>query len=310
MKRLVFQVYAAAALGFLASILRDWCLVSYTEFSRDYFQLTYIAALGSSFAINAVTLDKMPSNIVTFLLYSLVSFCVLTTIQISELRLSTSQFFLIFLVQLFWLFGACIAKALITEKAVFLARSRETIASLFVLPAVIAKSSLTFTFMIPILLSTILYFYFSKLKGISVFLKTGRKVKLHFLLRAIFVTNFANSVILIWAMHTNRINDLLFGVDLSILVRFAVYAFQFLVMGSVVLTVHTPKVNKKYNIHMLSLILMIGFGGLFLSFEWPKTSIFFIPILAAISHYFGIVFLCNNGDEINTESELLKDQLK
>ena len=239
---------------------------------------------------------------ISFSVYLLISFCVLVAVQICDFWLSTNQFFLILLVQLLWLFGACISKALITEKAVFLARSREAIASIFVLPAGIAMSSLTFIFLLPILLSTALYFYFSKLKDISIFLKPTKRIKLYLSFRAIFLANFANSVNLIWAININKINDLMFGVDLSILVRFAVYFFQFLVMGSVAFTINTPKVNMKYNILILSLVLIIGFGGLLLSFRLPKSSIFYLPILAAISHYLAIIVLSNNGDEINTKN--------
>jgi hypothetical protein len=293
MKRILGFVYLAAGLGFLASIIRDWTLVKYTTFSKDYFQLIYTTALSANFAINALTLRSNKPTLKTFFFYVVFSFCILFFIQLTDFRLSWDNFILASVLQFLWLIGTCLSKALLEEKKIFIARIRDAFTSLLFMPVVLINSSFDYALIIPFLFSTLIYFILVINKEIKIFSYTSNKMSLFDFFLAIFITNFTNSVLLLWALYISRMHESFLGLDLSICVRFSLYVFQFLSLSALVLTISKPKIfidSNKYK-YVTKLAATFVLLGLFFSVLWPKNSVLFMPVFGVISHYSCLIIL-------------------
>lgn len=290
MGKLLISTYFAAGFSFLFTAIRDLTIISETTYAESFFEIIYFSSIASGFVINAITLNAHAPTL---------RFCVIATATSIGLVLITGSLYfykpldflaVVSLIIFLWIIGAIASRSLLVVGHVFIGRIREGVASLITIPLVLLGFDLLSTLIIAIFTSTCWLLWVSRNHTRSYFSHWGIKTKTP-QYEAIFITNLASMAMLSWALYFNQYSNDLFGQESTIAVRMAVYSFQAFSIGSVVMVTRMPNLAKE--IRRLS--LQVCFSSLALGFAVsivsPSFGVLLMPLLAALSHYSGVVYI-------------------
>ena len=101
---------------------------------------------------------------------------------------------------------------------------------------------------------------------------------------------------LIWAIIMNRSNELIYGYDSTPIVRFSMYIYQIITIGSVILIIFPDFMKKNENFVNLLFISMILLC-IFTFFTNSNLLFIIIPILLGICRYLAMIILNLNFKE-------------
>lgn len=287
-KNFIFSAYLAAALSFFLSIIRDYVLIKYTNFSQQFFEMIYFSSWFSLIVINLIMINLKPNLSYTILACLISSFTILLLgnfvflFEINFLILSM-------LVFNFWICGNIFSRALIKNNKIFLAKSRDTITSLFIIFLSLLGLKFYSVTIISLFSVTLLFLIFSR-QYYKDFVENKISISsfINFFLR-VLLTNFSGLIILIWAFYTNRSDEVIFGIDAYIVVRFSLYAYQFLIIGADIMIIFSAEVFKKkikfiklcyISLLIISILICIFFNSI---------SSFTLPLLIGVARYFEIL---------------------
>jgi|LakMenEpi03Aug12_release.lakeMendotaPanAssembly.Ray.scaffolds.fasta_scaffold389625_2 hypothetical protein len=291
------SAYLAAGLSFIISLLRDYLLIFHTNYSIEFFEIFYVVSLISTFTINSIMISFPPTK--RFLFWSLLlTMCILF--------ISVKFFFLfplnILLLSIFilvaWITGAVLSRSLIVKNKIFLGRSREIVSSFFFIILILLNFDLTLTIIIGLFLSLMWVGIVSWPYRSKYFSTSKIQIKFTSYLGIILISNLTGSIMLIWAILINRSNELIYGYDPTLIVRFSLYIYQGISIGSVILITFTHFFKKNRDIVNLLFFLIILLC-IFIIFANFNLSIIILPILLGIGHYLAMIILnLNFGEKI------------
>ena len=288
LRNFFFSAYGAATLAFFFSVTRDYVLVKYTNFAQQFFELIYFTSWFSLIVINLIMVNIKPNKLYIIISCLIASF---TIVLFGNFIYSFEVNFFILSVLVFnlWICGNIFSRVLILNKKIFLARSRDTITSILIIFLCFFSFKLNFVITLSLICVTLLFLILSKQYSGEYFeKKTSIENLIGFIMRAL-LTNFSGLFILIWAFYMNRSSEVVFGVDAHIAVRFTMYAYQFLNIGSIVMLMISPQsIKKNIKFFTLSYIVLIIISALTLVY-YNISAYFLLPFFLGIARYFEIL---------------------
>lgn len=298
MIRLIFSTYFAAGFSFISSVLRDWSIISSTGYATTFFELIYFASVASGFMINSITLDaKAPT----------IRFCIFLTalsvlaVDIVGLFWFDKSFYFLTLVSLIvflWIIGAIASRSLLVAGKIFYARIREGVASLIMVPLALLGVDLLPTIVIGVFLSTFWVLWLSR-QHISSYFSKSNQISYLETFKPVVVSNLATVCILSWAIYFNEYSSKIFGLDSTVVVRIALYFFQALSIGSVVLVAKMPLLAYRVGRSSLQYSILCLLIGVLFSAINSSLGVVVMPCLAALSHYASIIYLHRHRSSAN-----------
>ena len=244
MRNAVIAVYVAAAMSFLAGVLRDWQLVRHVAGYQQVFGAMYCVALAASFSVNAVTLghgfERHRLRFLALVALSLVLFVALARLwQAMDWRI----IWWVLPVPALYVVGALLARHLLDTGHVLLARLRDGAASLLMLVLLPLGLGLE-SFPLSVLTATVLF----ALLGARLVPRTpagsastpALALPPLAYVATIFYSNLAPVLVNAWAMWANALEGTLFGYPLPVVVRVALYFFQLGSLPSVLIVRWRP----------------------------------------------------------------------
>jgi hypothetical protein len=125
-----------------------------------------------------------------------------------------------------------------------------------------------------------------------------KKIKKNFIsdIYIILISNFTGSIMLIWAILMNRSDELIYGYDSTLIVRFSLYIYQIITIGSVVLIIFPDFLKKNENFIILVFISM-SLLCIFIIFTNFHLLFIAIPILLGIGRYLTMIIINLNFKE-------------
>lgn len=296
---LVISAYSVAALSFICMILRDFLILKFSEpeLSKVFFNMIYISSISSMICINFITLHSKAPKKIHVILLSIISLGVSVLLVKNEVDLVGGEYkkFLILsmIMVILWIFGAIIARGVLANGSIFLARSRELIASVVFMFIYIFMDDILTALVLSIFIATLLFLFLARNNcNFSFFNNTHDKNEFNFLLK-LFLTNISPLLFMFWALKSNAFTGYLWGVDSTLITRVSVYAYQALSIGVFVII----PLTKKFNMHfikvqtlvlMMPLLTLLSFGCMFLDQE---LQLVFVPLSLIVLHYSNIFYL-------------------
>ena len=291
--RSVLAAYGAAGVSFLMSLLRDYVVINFSVQSQLFFQLLYVASMAAGFGVNAIALGsgRLGGRALAFL-------AVLGVVLIGALlpAAARSAFVLAVLVAilLMWIAGAHWSRSLVEQGWIFTGRIREAVASIVLAGLVFAGLAIELSFVLGVAAGCIFAGLMSRhvqVTHASVVSDRAGKPKTSFkrLVQNILLTNVATSAITYWALVQTGHAGEVFGIEASTAVRFSMYVYQVLTIGSIVLVSATARFMRDRHV----IVLAFASGGLLLAgFFMPlPIGLFLLPLCAALLHYSVVLHL-------------------
>jgi hypothetical protein len=192
-----------------------------------------------------------------------------------------------------WILGAILSRSLIASKKIFLGRLRDAVSSFCFIILILLNFDLILTIIIGVFLSLIWVGIVSWPYRSKYFLKKeggGDNKKFTSDISLFFISNLAGSIMLFWAILTNRSDELIYGYEPTLITRISLYIYQVISIGSVVLMIF-PYFLKKYknfiNLLFFSMVLLCIFT-IILSLS---LSFIIVPISLGICRYLSMIIL-------------------
>lgn len=287
-RKFFFGAYGAAVLSFFISVTRDYVLVKYTNFAQQFFELIYFTSWFSLIVINLIMVNVKPNRLYIIISCLIASFAIVLfgnfiySFEINFLILSVLVFNL-------WICGNIFSRVLILNKKIFLARSRDAISSVFIIFLCLFSFKLNIVIISSLICVTLLFLILSRQYSKEYF-ENNISIEnlISFVMRAV-LTNFSGLIMLIWAFHMNRSDEVIFGFDAHIAVRFTMYVYQFLSIGSIVMVIFSPQsIKKNIKFFTLSYGVLLITSALTLIF-FNLLGYFLLPFFLAVARYFEIL---------------------
>lgn len=283
--------YGAAGISFLSSLVRDYAVINFSNQDKLFFQLLYIASMAAGFGVNAIALGSGALGKA-----ALATLCALGIIVIVVMlpMAETAPVTIALLVSilLLWIVGAQWSRTLMERGWVFCGRVREAVASMALAALVVLGLGIEPAFLSSVAAGTMFSWAMWRLTsapGHGPSVRVSSAVQIVNLTRSIVLTNVATFSITYWALVQSGMPGEVFGYAISTTVRFAMYFFQILTIGSVALV--SVKGLKTRRNHIRWLIL-VGGTCFVLSLLLPlPAALFFVPLFAALTHYGVVIFL-------------------
>ncbi|WP_341908095.1 hypothetical protein [Polaromonas sp. YR568] len=293
--KFLLAAYGAAGVSFLATLLRDYVVINFTQESKHFFQLLYIASMAAGFGVNAIaggsSLLRRPGLVVLFLVGLLV---ILVMVPTSQRTLFTVA--LLSSILLMWIAGAQWSRLLVERGWVFSGRVREGIASIVFTIFVFWGLGVELGFLLAsacgALFSWLICFKSSLKLPDSLPSSFPTRGEMEKLLRSVILTNVTTFSITYWALIQTAKQGEIFGYEISIAIRFAMYLYQVLTIGAIVLV--SLKGKMKLSEGWKLLVIAAGLIVVVSLFLPLKLAIFLIPFSAATLHYGAVLYLQKN----------------
>lgn len=292
--RFLLAAYGAAAISFLASLLRDYSVINFSNQDKQFFQLLYVASMAAGFGVNAIALGRGVLGKGALLVLALLGVVVIfALLPAPDADLNTVA--LLVSILLLWIAGARWSRALMEHGNVFSGRVREAISSVVLAGLVVAGLGVQMSFLMAVAAGTVFSWTMWRLARPTT-ADPGRSgnslVDIRNLIQNVFLTNIATFSITYWALvQTGKMGDV-FGFEISTAVRFAMYIYQILTIGSVVLVSPKYKLNPPKRLGLLiSVAASVFIAALFIPLQ---AALVLIPLSAGVTHYGVVLFLQRN----------------
>lgn len=291
----IFYAYFAAALSFGSGVLRDYVIVTTTDNATVFFQLFYVVSIASAFGCNALTLGSRTSGLLAHAVLALFSSLLIYVLIPAELR-TLENILLLLSVLIFWTLGAFYSRVLVELRSIFMARSRETLASIICAIFVLIGISVEYSFAFAVSAGTLfVYFYATQLKKFKKKIHLGQ-LRFSAIIKLAYesiITNLGTFLINYWALiETSRANTMsVEGIDMTVIIRGSVYSYQLLTIGAVLLVLfrnNNPLLSPTALKGAVWLCLII----IVVSIALPSLyNVIIIPLACSILHYALIIRL-------------------
>lgn len=201
-KSLFFSAYSAAAISFLLSIIRDFVLINYTDFSKEFFELFYFTGFFSLILINFIMINAKPDKIYIIIMSLVASFTIIL-IGKGFFSFQTSFIILSILVFCFWVCGAIFSRALIVNKKIFLGRIRDGCTSAILVLLCLFNFELSLAVIFSLICTLIFFFIVSQPYNKQYFSTKHSKTDLKNIIFRLIITNLSGIAMIIWAFYMN-----------------------------------------------------------------------------------------------------------
>lgn len=292
--RFLLAAYGAAAISFLASLLRDYSVINFSSQDKQFFQLLYVASMAAGFGVNAIALGRGAVGKVALVVLALLGVAVIFA-MLPAPDADPKIVVLLVSILLLWIAGAQWSRALMEQGRVFSGRVREAISSVVLAGLVVAGLGVQISFLLAVAAGTVFSLtMWSMVRSVSG--SPGRPgnslVDIRNLIQNVVLTNVATFSITYWALvQTGKMGDV-YGFEISTAVRFAMYIYQILTIGSVVLVSPRYRLNPPKRLGLLIAVAASVFiGALFIPL---RAALLLIPLSAAATHYAVVLFLQRN----------------
>lgn len=290
----LFAAYGAAAASFFASLLRDYVVITQTDQSKDFFQLFYVVSMAAGFGVNAIALGRGFLGRIALALLALMGVIVILLLLPASLRTPYTVVLLVS-VLLMWLAGAQWARFLVERGWVFSGRVREAVSSLALVGLVVAGLAVFSSFFWAVAAGTFFswsVWKFVRLRSSQLATPLQSATGIKALAGDVVATNLATFAVTYWALLQTSGQAEAFGYDAATVIRFAMYLYQVLIIGSVVVVSARRHLLQLRHVRALtSVAIFVFFGSLFLPLN---VALFLTPLSAAAVHY-GVVLLLQRG---------------
>ena len=292
--RFLLAAYGAAAISFLASLLRDYSVINFSNQDKQFFQLLYVASMAAGFGVNAIALGRGVLGRGALAVLALLGIVVILS-MLPEPSADFKAVALLVSILLLWIAGAQWSRALMEHGRVFSGRVREAISSVVLAGLVVAGLGVQVSFLVAVAAGTVFSWTMWRLVRVAPAspVRPGNSlVDVRNLIQNVFLTNIATFSITYWALvQTGKMGDV-FGFEISTAVRFAMYIYQILTIGSVVLVSPKYKLKAPKRLGMLIAVAAGAFvGALFIPLQ---AALLLIPLSAGATHYGVVLFLQRN----------------
>lgn len=228
----IISLYGAAFLSFVASAVRDYCAVNFTDDAAMFFVVLYISGLSSSFIINYISFsNKLPSGLGMVAIY----FCVcLLVVYLSYIKFGHNLWLIFYqlCIVALWISGSMSARRLFYSRKILLSKSREMVASVIAILMIIFSNDIWSSFLFGVFLSTIIYWFLArscKESTSKMHCLPAHGIKWH--AYRFFLSNFVVLSAFVWAIiYTDGFS--IYGYNIDYLIRVSVYIFQAVTIAS------------------------------------------------------------------------------
>jgi hypothetical protein len=293
MFRFLMAAYGAAGISFGSSLLRDYAVVNFSHQDKEFFQSLYVVSMAAGFGVNAIALGGRALGwgalTVLFVFGVIIIFVLSPPAGINYYREA-----MLVLILLMWLAGAQWSRRLMESGWVFAARIREAISSVVLAGLIIfLGQSVNDAFLAAVLVGTIFSWSMWQATKPEAMCNPGTNyvfVGIKKLFLSVLLTNVATFSITYWAfVQTGKFGEL-YGFDISAVIRFSMYFYQILTIGSVILV---ARGFYRRMAHWPVSWLLVSSIFLFLAslFIPLQMAIFMVPLFAAVMHYGMVMFL-------------------
>ncbi len=292
--RFLLAAYGAAAISFLASLLRDYSVINFSNQDKQFFQLLYVASMAAGFGVNAIALGRGVLGRGALAVLALLGIVVILS-MLPEPSADFKAVVLLVSILLMWIAGARWSRALMEHGRVFSGRVREAISSVVLAGLVVAGLGVQVSFLVAVAAGTLFSWTMWSLVRVAPAspVRPGNSLlDVRNLIQNVFLTNIATFSITYWALvQTGKMGDV-FGFEISTAVRFAMYIYQILTIGSVVLVSPKYKLKAPKRLGLLIAVAAGAFvGALFIPLQ---AALLLIPLSAGATHYGVVLFLQRN----------------
>lgn len=289
--RFVLAAYGAAGVSFLMSLLRDYVVINFSAQSQSFFQLLYVVSMAAGFGVNAIVLGSGRLGRQALAILVLLGLVLIAALLPAEIR-SPYVFTALTAILLMWIAGAYWSRGLVERGWIFSGRIREAVASFVLAVLVFAGLGVEFSFVLGVSAGCVfagLMWRYVQLADATAIQDGKPKTSLKRLVQNILLTNVATSAITYWALVQTGHAGAVFGIEVSTAVRFSMYIYQVLTIGSIVLVSATARLMRDRHI----VVLAFASGALFLAalFMPLQVRLFLLPLSAAIMHYVVVLHL-------------------
>ena len=289
--RFVLAAYGAAGVSFLASLVRDYAVINHSDQSQHFFQLLYVASIAAGFGVNAIALG---SSVLEKKALGILAFVGVIVILVMTPASNNSPWVLGLLtaVLVLWLAGAQWSRGLIERGWVFSGRIREAIASVLLAALVLAGWGVEASFLMAVTAGSVFsWIMWNRVRktGPGIGPRGSPVVNLNKLSQSIVLTNVATFSITYWALTQTSKGGEVLGFDVPTAVRFSMYLYQVLTIGSVVLVSLSGRLARDGHLTLLVVLAVICFAvSLLISLP---LALFLAPVSAAVIHYGVVLYL-------------------
>lgn len=283
--RFVLAAYGAAVVSFLMSLLRDYAVIHFSGQGPYFFQLLYVVSMAAGFGVNAIALGRGGLDGRALALLAGIGFGVICLMLPAPLR-SPRVVALSTAILLLWIAGAYWSRALVERGRVVAGRIREAIASLALALLVLPGVPVEPAFLLAVAGGTAfswLAWTRVRSQGESHHMGGRAPGDMRGLAQSLLLTNAATLAMTWWALVQTGKPLQVLGLEVSTAVRFSMYVYQVLTIGSVVLVTATARLVRDGQVRLLIAASALAFAGaLFLPLA---VALFVLPLAAAVAHY-------------------------
>ena len=290
-RRFFLAAYGAAGVSFLASLARDYVVINFSGQSQHFFQLLYVASIAAGFGVNAIALGSKVLERTALIILALLGIIVIVVMTPASSS-SPLVFGLLSAVLLLWLAGAQWSRRLIERGWVFTGRVREAIASILLAALVLAGWGVELSFLLAVAAGSVfswMMWHEVRKVGTDVARGGGSGVDMSKLIQSIVLTNIATFSITYWALAQTSKGGEVLGFDVSTAVRFSMYLYQVVTIGSVVLVSLSGRLARDRHLTLLVMLAAICFAASALMSL--SVALFLAPVSAAVVHYCVVLYL-------------------
>ena len=233
--RFMLAAYGAAGASFLASLMRDYVVINHSAQSQQFFQLLYVVSMSAGFGVNAIALGSDLLGKMALAILALLGVGVIL-ILLPSAQTTPMIIALLVCVLLLWIAGAQWSRAMIERGWVFLGRIREAIASVALAGLVLMGLAVEPAFLLAVALGALFSWVVWRAvrrEGGHGGGAGGRALDMAELARNIVLTNAPTLLISYWALVQTGRSGEVHGFAIATAVRFSMYIYQVLVIGSV-----------------------------------------------------------------------------
>lgn len=289
----VLAAYGAAGVSFLMSLLRDYVVINLSTQSQSFFQLLYVVSMAAGFGVNAIALGSGRLGRPALAVLALLGAVLIGVLLPVEVR-STIVFALLLAVLLMWIAGAHWSRGLVERGWIFSGRIREAIASLVLAVLVFVGLGVQSAFVLGVATGCVfagLMWRYVQMANVpaTAELAVRPRISLKRLVQNILLTNIATSAFTYWALVQTGHSGAVFGIEVSTAVRFSMYIYQVLTIGSIVLVSATARLLRDRQV----VALAFAASGLFVFalFLPLQARLLLLPLCAATLHYAVVLYL-------------------
>lgn len=289
--RFVVAAYGAAGVSFLASLVRDYAVINHSSQGQQFFQLLYVVSMAASFGVNAIAQGSGSLRKGSLAVLALIGVGVIFAL-LSERQATPITLALLVAVLLMWIAGAQWSRTLIERGWVFSGRIRDAITSLLLATLVFAGVSVNPAFAVAVAAgTTFTWIMWQQVRAQLSSPPPGNAQigGIRDLARSIVLTNAATIMINYWALVQTGQSGEAFGFEMSTVVRFAMYIYQILVVGSIVLISRQSKPLPRAYLHPTIFASLACF--VFAWFLPIGIAFVLMPVALTILHYALVLLL-------------------